>query len=91
MKTTSYFAAPAVGLLVAFFASGAEALEEKTTDILAAQIRDQGFACNKAKSAQLEAKQSAPNETVWILTCEDDTYRMTLVPDMGARVEKLKK
>jgi hypothetical protein len=91
MKTTSYFAAAALGLTVAFFAYGAEALDEKTPDILAAQIRDQGYACNKAQSAQREQKESAPNETVWILTCEDDTYRMTLVPDMGARVEKLSK
>jgi hypothetical protein len=32
-----------------------------------------------------------PNETVWILTCENDTYRMTVIPDMAAKVEKLNK
>jgi hypothetical protein len=68
-----------------------QTLNETTPDILASQIRDQGFACNKAQDAHLDAKQSKPNETVWLLTCENDAYRMTLVPDMGARIEKLKK
>jgi hypothetical protein len=65
--------------------------DEPTPDLLAAQIRDQGFTCDKPKSARHEAKQSQPNEEVWILACENDTYRMTIVPDLAAKVEKLNK
>lgn len=84
-------AAFVVGVNVCAAGAADRPLDETTPDILASQIRDQGFACNKAKSAEQEVKQSRPNETVWILTCENDTYRMTLVPDMGARIEKLNK
>ena len=65
--------------------------DEPTPDLLASQIRDQGFACSKPKSAEREVKASRPNETVWILTCENDTYRMTVIPDMAAKIEKLQK
>lgn len=68
-----------------------QSADEPTMDLLASQIRDQGFKCDTPKSAQNEAKQSKPNETVWILTCEHDTYRMTVVPDLAAKVEKLDK
>jgi hypothetical protein len=69
----------------------AQSADEPTPDLLASQVRDQGFTCDKPKSATHEAKQSKPNETVWILTCENDTYRMTVVPDLAAKIEKLKK
>lgn len=77
----------AVGMGPAMGQSG----DEPTPDLLASQIRDQGFTCDKPKSAQHEAKQSRPNEEVWILACENDTYRMTIVPDLAAKVEKLNK
>jgi len=65
--------------------------DEPTPDLLASQIRDQGFACSQAKSAEREVRASRPNEAVWILRCENDTYRMTVIPDMAAKVEKLRK
>ena len=68
-----------------------DSADEPTPDLLASQIRDQGFTCDKPKSATHEAKQSKPNEEVWILTCENDTYRMTVVPDLAAKVEKINK
>ena len=68
-----------------------QSADEPTRDLLASQIRDQGFTCEKPKGAQQETKESKPNETVWILTCENDTYRMTVIPDMAAKVEKLEK
>ena len=72
-------------------AIAADSAYEPPMDLLASQIRDQGFACNKPESAKLEEGQSKPNETVWILKCEDDSYRMTVVPDLAAKVEKLNK
>jgi hypothetical protein len=60
-------------------------------DIIAAQIRAQGYACDQPQSAKQDAQASKPNEEVWVLQCEDASYRVRLVPDMGAQVEQLQK
>ncbi|MBN9291860.1 MAG: hypothetical protein J0H36_12310 [Hyphomicrobium denitrificans] len=81
------------GFAVAAFSGAAMCLpgDEPTPDLLASQARDQGFACSQAKSAEREVKASRPNEAVWILKCENDTYRMIVIPDMAAKIEKLQK
>jgi len=92
MNKTSYIAALGSGLTVALMAWGAYAgNDESPVEIIAAQIRDQGYVCEKPQSAKEDRAQSAPNETVWILDCESGTYRVTLVPDLAAKVELLKK
>lgn len=63
---------------------------ESTPELLASQLRTQGYACSKPKSATHERHASHPNEEVWILRCEDGAYRMTVIPDMAAKVEKLR-
>lgn len=86
------FLLSASAIVAGFVSTNAFAVDaayEPPMDLLAAQIRDQGFACNKAESAKLEEGQSRPNETVWILKCENDNYRMTVIPNMAAKVEKL--
>ena len=90
MAKTAYFAI--FGFALFAFSGAALCLpgDEPTPDLLASQIRDQGFACDKPKSAEHEIKASKPNETVWILKCENDTYRMIVVPDMAARIEQLR-
>jgi hypothetical protein len=70
-----------------FATAGSEG--ETATNIIAAQIRRQGHECKQPKNARHEEKESKPNETVWILECENATYRVTLVPDMAAHVEKI--
>jgi hypothetical protein len=60
-------------------------------NLLASQARDQGFTCNHPKAAKLDANVSKPNAKVWDLECENDTFRMTIVPDMAAKIEKLDK
>ncbi len=64
--------------------------QQATKDLLAAQIRGQGYNCNKAVSAQKDSRRSKPDEAVWVLQCENGSYRLMLVPDMAARVEALK-
>lgn len=56
-------------------------------EIIAAQLRSQGYACSDPKSATRDRKASKPNATVWILFCENATYRVTLVPNLAAQVE----
>lgn len=69
----------------------AGAATESSKDIVAAHIRTQGFSCDKASSAVRDKVDSKPGEVVWLLTCEDASYRVRLVPDMAAQVERLPK
>jgi hypothetical protein len=65
------------------------ALAQDAKDIIATQLRAQGYACDNPLSATREPKASRPNETVWIVVCGNASYRATLVPNMAARVETL--
>ena len=64
--------------------------QEPTKDLLAAQIRDQGYRCNSPLGAKKDVRRSRPDEAAWVLRCKDATYRLRLVPDMAARVQRLK-
>jgi hypothetical protein len=60
-----------------------------TQNILAAQLRDQGYSCDQPQSAERDVQASTPDEAVWVVQCENDKYRMRLDPDMAAKVERL--
>jgi hypothetical protein len=68
----------------------ARATGESTKDVLAAQIRSQGVACDNPQRAVRDAKRSKPDHDVWILTCENATYRVSRYPDLAAKVERLR-
>ena len=98
MKTTPYTAALGLGFASVFFLGDvrggirlttlpAHAAEEKPPEIIAAQIRGQGYSCDKALSAKRDGERS--DDAVWILKCQNATYRVRLVPDMAAHVERL--
>src|SRR5262245_2371031 len=63
---------------------------EAPANVVSDQIRRQGYACDEPRRAERDREASRPNQTVWILTCANATYRVTLIPDMAARVEQLK-
>ncbi|OSI65517.1 hypothetical protein [Bradyrhizobium canariense] len=63
---------------------------ETPQEILAAQIRMQGFACDKPLGAVRDKKRSRPDHAVWILKCRNATYRIGRAPDMAAKVEPLR-
>ena len=77
------------GLVAVLFWTGAQAQGEPQ-DELAAQIRTQGFACDKALSARRDAKRSKPDHQVWVLRCSNATYRISRFPDMAAQVQKIR-
>lgn len=56
---------------------------------IAAQIRRRGYRCDGSLNAERDAKGSRPGEAVWVLKCENATYRIRLVPNMAAQVEQL--
>ena len=63
--------------------------DEIPADIIAVQIRKQGYVCNNPSKAKRDPQVSRPDEPVWILTCENATYRVRLVGNMADRVEKM--
>ncbi len=71
-------------------ASLAQTAEETPQSVLAAQIRTQGFACDKALGAIRDRRRSKPDHAVWVLKCSNATYRVSRAPDMAAKVETLR-
>lgn len=86
MKTGLY--RMALGLIsLQLTVSMTHAADEMPAEVIAAQIRDQGYSCDKALSATRDGERS--DDAVWILKCQNATYRVRLVPDMAAHVERL--
>ncbi len=63
--------------------------DEVPPDIIAVQIRKQGYQCNNPSKAKRDAQASRPDLPVWILTCENATYRVRLVGNLADRIERL--
>jgi hypothetical protein len=70
-------------------AQAQQALAEKPENMLSAQIRTQGYTCDKSLGAIRDKKRSRPDHEVWILRCSNATYRVSRAPDMAAKVEPL--
>ena len=78
-------------LLVSGLTRSVAQAEETVQNMLAAQLRTQGYACDKALGATRDAKLSKPDDEAWILRCSNATYRVRRVPDLAARVEVIRK
>ncbi|MCU0955010.1 MAG: hypothetical protein MUC37_10470 [Hyphomicrobium sp.] len=82
------FSVAILGLAATVVAAQAEPGEDPK-DIIAVQIRKQGFTCVNPESATQDKEQSRPDEPVWLLKCEGASYRVRMMPDQAAKVEKL--
>jgi len=58
-------------------------------EVLADQLRSQGFPCDRALSSEQDVEASRRDESVWVLKCTNGNYRVRLVPDMAAKVERI--
>ena len=67
----------------------APANDPAAAPLIATEIRHQGFRCDDPHSAVRDEAASQPDITVWIITCDNATYRVRLIPDMGAQIEPL--
>ncbi|WP_439366501.1 hypothetical protein ACNJYD_12160 [Bradyrhizobium sp. DASA03005] len=67
----------------------AQSARETPQSMLAAQIRIQGFVCDKLLGAVRDRQRSKPDHAVWVLKCSNATYRVSRAPDMAAKVEPL--
>jgi hypothetical protein len=81
----------AAGFAAAFLISAAQPAlaEDAALKLLTDQLKLQGFECKNAQSATRDDAASKPDEVVWILKCDGASYRMRVIPDMAAQVEKL--
>ena len=69
--------------------TGGGVSDDAAANIVATQIRAQGYACQEPSDANRDQDASKPDEMAWILTCKNATYRVRLVPDMAAQVEQI--
>ena len=76
-----------LGISIGLAGPAAQAAEDMSAEIIAVQIRDQGYACDQPLSA--ERDPSISDDAVWILTCKNAKYRVRLIPDMAADVTRL--
>ena len=76
---------------IGFFDCGAAmaASEEMPAEVIAAQIRRQGYDCGKANKATRDSEDSKADEPVWILECDNAKYKVRLVPDQAADVTRI--
>ncbi len=56
---------------------------ETPKEIIAARVKGIGYPCPRALAANRDLQHPARNEVMWILRCENATYRVGLVPDMS--------
>ncbi len=76
--------------VIAWMSSSAGLLAQETpVGILAAHIRTQGFSCTTPDSAVRDEALSKADEQVWTLKCDGVSYRVRLVPNQAAKVEKI--
>ena len=78
-----------LGGSIGLIAATAQTDGETPKEIIAAQVRMQGYSCDKPITAESEPQLSKPNEAVWVLKCENAAYRVRLVPDLAASVERI--
>ncbi len=63
--------------------------QETAKEIIAAHIRTQGFKCDRPESVVHQRSASRPDEQAWLIKCRNASYRVLLVPDMAAQVERI--
>jgi hypothetical protein len=81
----------AFAVLVSSAAQAQKAQVEKPTAELAAEVRTQGFVCDKTLGAVRDRKRSKPDYEVWVLKCSNAVYRVSRAPDMLAKIEPLQR
>ena len=93
MKAKSIPAAVGAGLAAAAVwqtATPVRAVDsEVPKEVIAVQLRKQGFECKNPVSATRDQRDSKVDELGWILVCDGATYKVRLIPNMAAKVERL--
>ena len=72
-------------------AVGEMAAPDTPVEIISTHAWRLGYACNAPRRAIRDHQTSPPHDGVWILTCGNAAYRVTLVPGVAAHVERIEK
>jgi len=80
-------AAAAAASLICLYAGTQDG--NRDLDIIASQIRRQGFVCNNPSAAEL-IDRGTPHQKVYLLKCEGVIYRVRLTPDLAGKVTEIK-
>lgn len=89
LRWTLPFVALAVSAPAAAQDTASGAAVPVAAGLVATQIRQQGFRCDEPSSATRDKDASTAEETVWVIGCDNATYRVKLIPDMAAQIEKI--
>jgi hypothetical protein len=76
-----------ISLVLALISPSQSASRSEAKDIVAIQLRAQGIPCTEPHNAAHDIHDSTPDEMAWIISCREATYRVKLIPHVGARVE----
>ena len=57
-----------------------------TLDIVAAAVRERGFACERPRAVERDTSTSEPDRAAWIIQCEGQAYRVIFEGDTGPSV-----
>jgi len=52
-------------------------------------IQQQGYPCTKPISTQSDSAHANSGEVIWVVKCEDATYRIRLIANRPAQVERI--
>ena len=80
----------ALAVLLVSGLTGSAAVAQTVQNVLAAQIRTQGYPCDQALGAKKDIRRSKPDHDVWVLRCSNATFRISRAPDLAAKVEVLR-
>ena len=83
--------APLMACLLALGILSTDAVlaQEDATDVVAAAVRDRGYACDSPEAATPDPERSSPDERAWIIRCGSESYSVRFMGDEGAEVEPL--
>jgi hypothetical protein len=85
-----FFLAGVLGALTQLHPTAAWSVSsEKAAGIVAAQLHRQGVACTNPKDALPDLGTSVPHEKVWVLRCDEASYRVMLSPHTRALITPL--
>lgn len=79
----------AIATSAAAQSDGGDSDDMEAAEIVATQLRSQGYECVDPHKAERDEGDTSPGEEAWIVTCNNATYRVKLVPDQAAKVEQI--
>ena len=62
---------------------------EDAKAVLAVRVREQSHPCKTPLKAEQDRARSRAHDAVWVLRCDNASYRLRLRMDMGAEITKL--